>query len=82
MSRYNYQGKEDYLLVIVGWDNPLQTFFAQVWDVREDLESDPSPILWVGTRIGEVSSVEHLDSLLAPFGEIPKEVEPYLRNRI
>lgn len=82
MSRFAYQGKESYWTIIVGWDNPLRTFFAQVWDERDDWESDPWPTFWVGTRIEEVLTLEHLDSLLAPFGEVPTELKPILHNRI
>jgi hypothetical protein len=32
MSRYSIPAQDPDLTVIVGWDNPLVTFFAQVFD--------------------------------------------------
>ena len=32
MSRYTFNGGEPRHKVVVGWDNPLETFFLQVWD--------------------------------------------------
>ena len=32
MSRYHIPAQDPGLTVIVGWDNPLTTFFAQVFD--------------------------------------------------
>ena len=29
MSRYNIPSQNPALTIIIGWDNPLQTFFAQ-----------------------------------------------------
>src|SRR3954468_16310183 len=80
MAQFTFRGKESYWRIVVGWDNPLETFFAQVWDEREDPEEDPLPTFWVGTQTAEVSTIEELESLLAPFGEIPKEYKVVLEE--
>lgn len=74
MSRYSFQagGRE----IIVGWDNPLLTFFVQVWDEAED---EDAPVLWVGAKPGEVCSVEALSECVRPFGEIPEVILTGLR---
>lgn len=80
MSQFTYRGKESYWRIIVGWDNPLETFFAQVWDEREDQDECPLVTFWVGGQTAEVSTIEELESLLAPFGEIPKECKVLLEE--
>jgi hypothetical protein len=74
MSRYSFQagGRE----IIVGWDNPLVTFFVQVWDEAGD---EDAPVLWVGAKPGEVRSVEALSECVRPFGEIPDAILTGLR---
>ena len=48
MNRYSIPALHLGLTVIVGWDNPLVTFFAQVFDplIEEDEEAC---LLWIGT---------------------------------
>src|SRR5688572_29195718 len=63
--------------IVVGWDNPIETFFVQVWD--ESSEAD-DPVLWVGAKPQEVATVEALAALLQPYGEIPDELLMQLRE--
>jgi hypothetical protein len=58
------------LTVVVGWDNPMRTFFAQV-DRRQQLDDprDPS-LLWLGSSLGEVSRPEDLVAPLARYAEL------------
>ncbi len=47
--------------VIVGWDHPLQTFFAQVIDRRaEDEGADKKIVMWIGCSLREIYEVEQL----------------------
>ena len=48
MSRYSIPAQQPGLTVVVGWDNPLITFFAQVFDpsIKDDEEAC---LLWIGT---------------------------------
>jgi len=71
MSRYTLVGKKLHHTIILGWDNPLETYFAQVWDERS---ADDDPEVWAGTDVGEVETVESLTHILAPYAEIPEEI--------
>jgi len=62
---------------LVGWDNPLQTFFGQVYridaagervDVFEEKgEEHDGTLLWVGGRFGEIETVADLVDALKPY---------------
>ena len=75
MSQYSFRaaGHE----IVVGWDNPLETFFVQVWDESSDADD---PVLWVGTTPEAVATVEALAALARPYGEIPDELLMQLRE--
>jgi hypothetical protein len=75
MSQYSFRaGRHE---IVVGWDNPLETFFVQVWDESAD---EDDPVLWAGARPGEVASVEALAELVRPYGEVPDELLGRLRE--
>jgi hypothetical protein len=66
--------------IVVGWDNPLQTFFAQVWPGHDEEAWGDEPELWAGCRVAEVPTVEALAELLKPCAELPAEVVTLLRR--
>ena len=69
-SRITVPAREPGHTVVVGWDNPLMSFFAQV--VRhqdEDGERDPV-IVWVGTTRGEIHRPEALAELVAAYADM------------
>lgn len=81
MSRYELRGREPHLSIVVGWDRPLWTFFAQVWDDRRQgagEENGEEPILWVGCFGGEVPTVEALAENLEPFVDLPADIREQL----
>ena len=47
MSRYPFPAQDPCFTVVVGWDNPLATFFAQVFDPSID-DDDEAYVLWIG----------------------------------
>jgi hypothetical protein len=56
MSRYSIPAQQPGLTVIVGWDNPLTTFFAQVFD--PSIEEDAAAcLLWIGTTPEAIPTV-------------------------
>ena len=78
MSRYDVVAKEpDKYAVTVGWDKPLQTFFAQV--MRKDSDRDWDMALWKGTNPREIGSVAKLQQALKDYAEIPMEMQNTLR---
>jgi hypothetical protein len=81
MSRHEIPARDQALSVVVGWDNPLQTFFAQVArpERGDDEDEDDPVLLWVGTEPREVITVEDLARHLAPFADLATEIAEQLR---
>ena len=56
---------------VVGWDPPMETFFAQIYKIDETGErisaEDNGTILWIGTRSREIYELETLIGLLATY---------------
>ncbi len=55
MSRYDLKSRPDMPDVVraaVGWDRPLQTFFAQVFFRTTDEPDEGEALIWVGTEPG------------------------------
>jgi hypothetical protein len=73
MSCYSLPAQQSGLTVIVGWDNPLTTFFAQVFDpsIEEDAEAC---LLWIGTAPGAIPTVAALQAQLAGWAAIPPDI--------
>jgi hypothetical protein len=69
MSRHEIQHKS--LLLTVGWDSGLQTFFGQLDD--EDMPAGEEMILWVGTTPYALPTVEALEAALRPYWELDTE---------
>jgi hypothetical protein len=63
MSRYSIPAQNPALTVVVGWANPLQTLFAQVFDpsIEDEEEAD---LLWIGTALQEITTVAALQAQL------------------
>ena len=83
MSRFRLNGKNPEHEIIVGWDPPLQTFFAQVWDrskfISGDWDDDEPALLWEGCHLRAVQTVDALEKMLKPFADLPPEVAAELR---
>ena len=78
-SRRSIPARTPDLTVVVGWDNPLSTFFAQIERIQDD--DDPrNPILpWIGSEVGEVAQAEELAGPLASYAELTSELVEQLR---
>jgi len=73
MSRYSIPAQQPGLTVIVGWDNPLCTLFAQVFD--PSIEDDEAAcLLWIGTAPGAIPTVAALQAQLAGWAMIPPDI--------
>ena len=77
MSRYSIPAQDPDLTVIVGWDNPLVTFFAQVFDpsIEEDAEAC---LLWIGTAPEALPTVAALQAQLVGWATIPADIVGHL----
>jgi hypothetical protein len=73
MSRYRIPAQDPALTVIVGWDNPLVTFFAQAFDpsIEDEAEAD---LLWIGTALREIPTVAALQDQLNGWATIPPDI--------
>lgn len=86
MSQYKFATSTH--TIIVGWDDPLHTYFAQVWNGDPESEEtthnqevdEPEPVLWTGTSSDEVPSLNALAASLATHGQIPSEILKGLRR--
>ena len=77
MSRYSIPAQQPGLTVIVGWDNPLQTLFAQVFD--PSIEDDEAAcLLWIGTAPGAIPTVAALQAQLTGWATIPPAILDHL----
>ncbi len=74
MSRYNIPARTPQYSVAVGWDNPMQTFFALVSDLNEMIE-DESYIVWLGGTPGEVTNIEKVEEAIQPYADLPPDVK-------
>lgn len=77
MSRHTIRSDEE-VEVVVGWDPPLQTFFALVYDVAaykqalvDDPDADHVIILWEGTL--EHRSLDEVEELVRPWVSLTHE---------
>jgi hypothetical protein len=78
-SRRSIPARAPDLTVVVGWDNPLSTFFAQVERVQDDNDPRDPILLWIGRGLGEVTQAEQLAGPLAPYAELTSELVKQLR---
>lgn len=77
MSRHDLQPKADQPHVVratVGWDRPLQTFFAQVFFRTEDEPVEGEALIWFGTAPGELLTPEAVIAIVAPHVTVPTDL--------
>jgi len=75
-TRFRLKGRKPSVTVIVGWDRPMTTFFAQVWDApgEDSHYEDGNLLLWLGTSFSEVRKVDDLTAAVEPFVTLPAEL--------
>lgn len=79
MSRYVIAARKATHKIIVGYDQPLSTFLANVEDLTITKETADPYIFGVGQRLAEVPTVEALATALAPYAVLPLDVLIQLR---
>jgi hypothetical protein len=80
MSRHELEPFAKRYEVTVGWDRPLNTFFAQVKDLQVTDEEDDPVIVWVGTSYSEIPRPEDLQFHIAEFATISNATMEALRS--
>lgn len=81
MSHHDLQpkpGRDDVVRAVVGWDRPLQTFFAQVFFATEDEPDEGEARIWVGTEPGELLTAEAAIEIVAPHAVVPADLADWL----
>ena len=71
MSRHDLAPLNPAHEVVTGWDPPMRTFFAQVFDTAADEGSSAYEVLWIGTRFHEVPNPATVIAAVAPFAAVP-----------
>lgn len=80
MSRYTIRQGHESKEVVVGWDPPLGTFFAQVFGPDTD-EGEEVVLGWCGYMPREVETVEQLATWLAARNvTLPDNVAEFLAH--
>lgn len=77
MSRYIIK-KTSEILVVVGFDNPLQTFFSQVFDLKETDEEE-IVLFSNGFKLKEITTIETLENSLKEYIE---NIDGYTRSKL
>ena len=70
MSRHTLDPHKARHEVVVGWDPPLNTFFAQVLDTEAEDDLDYE-VLWIGTSFDEVPDPARVIAAVQPFAAVP-----------
>lgn len=77
MSRHDLQpraGQPDVTRAVIGWDRPLQTFYAQVFCRTEDEPEEGEALIWIGTEPGELLTPEAAIAIVEPHAIIPPDL--------
>ena len=73
LARSLSSAQDPFFTVVVGWDNPLATCFAQVFDPSID-DDDEAYVLWIGAAPQAIPSVAALQAQLAGWATIPPAI--------
>lgn len=66
------------LAIAVGWDPPLGTFFAQVFDHDLDEDDPKHTIKWIGCTPGEFRDPLSVIEAVKPYALIPDDLHANL----
>ena len=81
MSRYAIPLDDRRFEVIVGWDPPLDTFFAQVFDTTVAAEEDDAACeLWIGDDLQAITTVAALQDAIQAYATLPPDIVVRLRH--
>lgn len=79
MSRHEIPALNPAHKVIVGWDHPLLTYFAQVIDrAKQDVGDDDKFVLWIGCSRREIYEIPTLVARLRPYAVLPFDIRTTL----
>jgi hypothetical protein len=64
--------------VVVGYDRPLETFFAQA--IAIDADGEDVTIVWQGTYPGELPTPRSAIALIEPYCDVPEDLAKQLET--
>lgn len=65
--------------VIVGWDQPLMSYFAQVIDrKKEEEDEDDKLVLWVGASLPRLYEIDDLQRALRGYAHLSQKIRTTL----
>ncbi|MHB0671733.1 hypothetical protein [Roseomonas mucosa] len=67
MSRHDIPARQPGLTIAIGWDRPMDTFFAQVLRDAAGDDAEDTVLLWLGGEPGAVSDPAHMIVPRAPY---------------
>jgi len=79
MSRHTIECFSARFYLVVGWDRPLHSFFAQVEHLELSDEDDDRIVVWVGASFAEIPTPEALQPHIAQYAIISDEMLARLR---
>ena len=71
MSRHEIEGREPTTRVVVGWDQPMLTYFVHVFDKSTEREG---PRVWLGGAPHELYDLDDLKRAIRPHAVIPGQL--------
>ncbi|MFD1104337.1 hypothetical protein [Sphingobium olei] len=76
MSRYELKPRpgNGVIKAVVGWDRPLQTFFAQIFTRTDEEPEEGEATIWLGTQPGELPSPEIAIRVVEAYADIPERL--------
>jgi hypothetical protein len=77
MSRYRIPAHEEHYDIHVGWDDPLETYFVQIFTTTTD-DDDAGCILWEGHGFQALPTVEAFQRALQPYATLPPAIRTQL----
>ncbi len=73
MSRYFVPARDKKYKVVLGWDPPLNTYFAQVYD-HSITDEDEQLILWEAGTPKPIHDLDQLAWLVYEYAEVPQDI--------
>lgn len=73
MSRYIVPARDKKYEVVLGWDPPLNTYFAQVYD-HSIKDEDEQLILWEAGTSEPIHDLEKLARIVWDYAAVPQDI--------
>ena len=79
MSRYHVPAHEARYDIHVGWDDPLETYFVQIFNTTT-ADDAAACMLWEGGGFQALPTVEAVQRALQPYATLPPAICTRLRH--